>query len=221
MSFYQLLQTATERDRQSLTGTEMIRRTFSGNIDLQDYVGFLGQAFHHVKHTVPLLMSVGARLGDDKEWLRAAVAEYIEEEIGHQEWILNDIAACGYDKETVRSSAPNFETEVMVAYAYDLVNRINPVGFFGMVLVLEGTSVNLADSAADRIKSVLNLPERAFSYLRSHGSLDQEHIKFLENLINRFENPEDQKLIIHSARTFYRLYRGVFESIRNGVGQAR
>ena len=193
----------------------MIRRTFTGEIEVEDYVRFLSQAFHHVKHTVPLLMSVGARLGDDKEWLRTMVAEYIEEEIGHQEWVLNDIAACGHDKEAVRNSSPNFETELMVSYAYDLVNRVNPVGFFGMVLVLEGTSVNLADSAADRIKGVLNLPERAFSYLRSHGSLDQEHIKFLETLMNRFEAPEDQQRIIHSAQAFYRLYRGVFESIRH------
>lgn len=215
MSFYQQLFTATESDRQALIGTEMIRRTFTGAIDVDDYVRFLSQAYHHVKHTVPLLMSVGARLGDDKEWLRTAVAEYIEEEIGHQEWVLNDIAACGYDKEQVRHSVPNFETELMVSYAYDLVNRVNPVGFFGMVLVLEGTSVNLADSAADRIKQSLNLSERAFSYLRSHGSLDQEHIKFLENLMNRFESPQDQQLIIHSAQAFYRLYRGVFESIKH------
>jgi len=215
MSFYQQLQAATEKERQALIGTEMIQRTFNGDIAVDDYVRFLGQAFHHVKHTVPLLMSVGARLGDDKEWLRSAVAEYIEEEIGHQEWVLNDIAACGFDKEAVRQSTPHFETELMVSYAYDLVNRVNPVGFFGMVLVLEGTSVNLADSAADRIKTVLALPERAFSYLRSHGSLDQEHIKFLENLMNRFEDPDDQQLIIHAARSFYRLYRGVFESIRH------
>ena len=215
MSFYQQLQTDTENERQALVGNDMIQRTFNGDIELSDYVRFLGQAFHHVKHTVPLLMSVGARLGDDKEWLRSAVAEYIEEEIGHQEWILNDIAACGFDKEAVRNSVPNFETELMVSYAYDLVNRVNPVGFFGMVLVLEGTSVNLADSAADRIKNLLDLPERAFSYLRSHGSLDQEHIKFLETLIDRFEDPRDQQLITHSAQAFYRLYRGVFESIKH------
>jgi len=215
MSFYQRLKADTEQERHALVNTEMIQRTFAGDIELADYARFLGQAYHHVKHTVPLLMSVGARLGDDKEWLRTAVAEYIEEEIGHQEWILNDIAACGFDKEEVRNSLPNFETELMVSYAYDLVNRVNPVGFFGMVLVLEGTSVNLADSAADRIKDQLNLSERAFTYLRSHGSLDQEHIQFLESLMNRFEDPEDQRLITRSAQAFYRLYRGVFASIRH------
>ena len=44
---------------------------------------------------MPLLMACGARLPARLEWLRGAVAEYIEEEYGHEQWILNDIAACG------------------------------------------------------------------------------------------------------------------------------
>ena len=214
MSFYQCLQDATSTERQALVNAEIINRSLQGDIDLQDYVNFLQQAYHHVKHTVPLLMAVGARLPEEKEWLRTAVAHYIEEEVGHQEWILNDIAACGYDKETVRHSKPNFATELMVSYAYDLVNRVNPIGFFGMVLVLEGTSVSLADLAANRIRDVLQLPERAFSYLRSHGSIDQSHIKYLEDIINRFENPDEQALVSHAAKTFYQLYKGIFDSLQ-------
>ena len=38
-------------------------------------------------------MATGAKLNEDKEWLREAIGEYIEEEMGHQEWILNDLAA--------------------------------------------------------------------------------------------------------------------------------
>jgi hypothetical protein len=49
------------------------------------------------------------------------VAEYIEEEIGHEEWILDDIAAAGGDAEAARASRPELPAEVMVAYAYDLV----------------------------------------------------------------------------------------------------
>jgi uncharacterized protein YjeT (DUF2065 family) len=41
------------------------------------------------------------------------------------------------------------------------VQRINPVGFFGMVLVLEGTSVALASRAAAVIRQALNLPDNA------------------------------------------------------------
>lgn len=212
-SFYQILQQQTEADRQNLVSATMIQRAINRDITREQYIAYLTQAYHHVKYTVPLMMAAGARLPDNKEWLREAVAEYIEEEIGHQEWILNDIAACGGDKDAVRHSKPAPETELMVAYAFDLITRKDPVGFFGMVHVLEGTSVSLADHAAMQIKQSLDLPEQAFSYLRSHGAIDQKHIKFLEDLLNRFTDPAEQDVIIHSTRMFYRLYKGVFDSL--------
>jgi pyrroloquinoline quinone (PQQ) biosynthesis protein C len=220
MTFYTKLQDATEQDRNYLLSSPIIGRCMSGEIVLQEYVEFLSQAYHHVKHTVPLLMAVGARLPENKEWLREAVAEYIEEELGHQEWILNDIEACGFDKEVIRASRPSAATELMVAYAYDTIQRVNPIGFFGMVLVLEGTSVTTADLAADAIKKALKLPERAFSYLRSHGALDQDHIQFFEKLMNKISDEEDQAQIMHSARMFYRLYADVFRSLPNTVALA-
>lgn len=216
--FYDRLKVATEAERQDLLSSEIIGRCMARNVTLQEYIDYLTQAYHHVKYTVPLLMAVGSRLPDELEWLRVAVAEYIEEEIGHQEWILNDLAACGADKEVVRHSQPAPATELMVAYAFDLVNRRNPIGFFGMVHVLEGTSVSMADYAAEQIKATLHLPEQAFSYLRSHGSIDQSHIQYLETLLNRFTEPQDQELLIHSTRMFYRLFKGVFDSVpRHGA----
>jgi pyrroloquinoline quinone (PQQ) biosynthesis protein C len=211
--FYDQLKAATETERQALINSEIIVRCMARNVTLQEYIDYLTQAYHHVKFTVPLLMAVGARLPESYEWLRMAVAEYIEEEMGHQEWILNDIEACGGDKEAARNSKPAPGTELMIAYAWDMVNRVDPIGFFGMVHVLEGTSVNLADYAADQIQATLNLPERAFSYLRSHGSIDQSHIKHLENLMNRFTDPVQQEFLIHSTKMFYRLYKGVFDSV--------
>lgn len=213
MQFFEKLVNETELERAGLLSAPIIARCFSGDINTDDYVAFLAQAFHHVRHTVPLLMAVGSRLPAEKEWLREAIAEYIEEEIGHQEWILNDIQACGYDSEFVRHSAPAVTTELMVAYAYDMVQRVNPLGFFGMVHVLEGTSIALADQVANTVRSHLNLPRNAFSYLYSHGSLDQEHVKFFEGLMNRITDPREQQLIIHACRVFYKLYGNIFRGL--------
>jgi hypothetical protein len=101
----------------------------------------------------------------------------------------------------------------MVAYAYDTIARGNPIGFFGMVLVLEGTSVALALNAAERIQRALRLPDAAFSYLRSHGELDREHTAYFATLMNRLDDPGDQQAVIHAANIFYRLYGDVFRSL--------
>ena len=184
-------------------------------VSLPSYLAFLGQAFHHVRHTTPLLMAVGGRLPERLAWLRRPVAEYIEEEIGHEEWILNDIAAAGGDAEAARHSRPDFPAEVMVAYAYDLVHRRNPAGFFGMVYVLEGTSVALALNAADRIQQALDLPDKAFSYLRSHGTLDQEHTRHLADLLEQMA-PAEQAEVVHCAKVFFRLYAEIFRALPTG-----
>jgi len=213
MSFYQQLQAATEAQRNALLAIPFIREGAAGRLALSSYLAFLEQAYHHVKHTLPLLMACGARLPQSHEWLRVAVAKYIEEETGHQEWILNDIAAAGGDAERVRAGRPELATELMVAYAYDTIQRGNPVGFFGMVLVLEGTSVVLASSAADRIQQSLGLPNAAFSYLRSHGSLDVSHIAHFQSLMDRLESAADRDAVIRRAQVFYRLYGDIFRAL--------
>ena len=101
----------------------------------------------------------------------------------------------------------------MVSYAYDMIARINPMGFFGMVHVLEGTSIATADKAADGIQQALGLPNQAFSYLRSHGALDQAHVVFFQSLMNQIEDKNEQSLIIHSATVFYRLYGNIFRQL--------
>lgn len=218
MTFYETLLKETEKERNALMALPLIQQGAAGNISLQTYIGFLTQAYHHVKHTTPLLMACGSRLPGHYEWLRTAIGEYIEEEMGHQEWVLNDIEACGADKEAVRASktlnsSASLATEVMVAYAYDMIQRVNPIGFFGMVLVLEGTSTAVATQAGETMMHSLNLPKKAFSYLLSHGSLDISHVSFYESLVNQISNPDDQACLIHSAKIFYKLYGDIFRTI--------
>jgi len=213
MSFFNTLKTQTENNRIELFSAPIMNKALTGDVVLEEYIMFLTQAFHHVKHTVPLLMAAGSKLPGTMEWLRTAVAEYIEEELGHEEWILNDLEACGANKEDIRFSQAALPTELMVAYAYDVINRVNPIGFFGMVHVLEGTSIAVADKAADGIQNALSLPDTAFSYLRSHGALDQDHVKFFESLMNKIDDEEQQRCIIHCAQVFYRLYGDIFRSI--------
>lgn len=218
MSFFETLQTQTAQERQALFAVPVIREALVGQVSLDSYVAFLSQAYHHVRHTVPLMMACGARLPSRLEWLRGAVCEYIDEEYGHEQWILNDIRACGGDWEAVRDGRPTLSIELMVAYLYDLIARGNPVGLFGMVNVLEGTSIALATQAAGTIQSTLALPDQAFSYLSSHGALDQDHMVTYQQLMDRLDDPADQQAVIHAAKVVYRLYTEMFQGLPR-VGQ--
>jgi thiaminase len=211
--FFNQLMQATEAERALLFEIPFVQHGARGELALQSYVAFLTQAYHHVKHTTPLLMACGSRVPHEMEWLRDAMAHYIEEELGHQEWILNDIAVCGGDAEAVRNGIPDMPAELMCAYAYDIVQRRNPIGFLGMVLVLEGTSIELATKAAKATQASLKLPDKAFTYLTSHGSLDISHMAFYQGLVNRLQREEDRSFVIHTAKRFYKLYGDIFRDL--------
>ncbi len=213
MTLHEQLARETAADRDFLLSAPVIQRCLAGDVTRELYVAFLTQAWHHVRHTVPLLMAVGSRLPDRHAWLRESVLHYLEEETGHDEWILNDIEAAGGDRNAAAASQPGVATEAMIAYAYDTVMRRNPIGFFGMVHVLEGTSVSLALTAAGSIQSTLGLPVRAFTYLRSHGELDKEHINDLARILDRLTDREDGEAVVRCAKGIYWLYGNVFRSL--------
>jgi len=207
------LQRQTSAEREFLLTAPVIGRCLAGRIDRPLYVSFLMEAYHHVRHTVPLLQCVRERVPDRLAWLRDDLDHYIEEETGHDQWILNDIAAAGGDRAAAVQSSPAIATEAMVAYAYDTVARGNPVGFFGMVFVLEGTSASLALNAADAIQRALGLPGRALTYLRSHGELDQQHVGHLSGILERLSGPEDRAAIVRCAKGIYWLYAQMFRGL--------
>jgi pyrroloquinoline quinone (PQQ) biosynthesis protein C len=207
----------TTPDREFLLSAPVIQRALAGDVTRELYVAFLTQAYHHVRHTVPLLMAVGARVPDRHAWLRDAILHYLEEEAGHDQWILNDIERAGGDRAAAAASEPAVATEAMVAYAYDTVMRGNPLGFFGMVHVLEGTSVALALNAAGRIQQALQLPSNAFTYLKSHGELDQQHINDLAGILEQFTDDADRQAVIRCARGIYWLYGQMFRGLDSAV----
>lgn len=213
MTFFEELLGQTQESRESLVTIPIIQDCLRGNVALPAYIAFLREAYHHVSHTVPLMHACRARMPARLGWMLPALDEYIEEETGHDVWILNDLQALGQDPDEIRLSGPGPQTEAMVAYAYDTIARKNPVGFFGMVHVLEGTSVTLALNAADQIQRTLALPASAFSYLRSHGTLDQEHTAHFAELMNRLDDAGDQAAVIHAANMFYGLYGAIFRAL--------
>lgn len=213
MNFYDELIMETETERQFLLSSPIIMDVLEGRFNLNTYIAFLNQAYQHVRHTAPLLMQAGARLGQHQIWLQRSIAEYIDEEAGHEQWILNDIEASGASRQTFATAPAPFESEMLVSYLYDTTQRGNPVGIFGMVLVLEGTSADLAPQVAQLVQQKLSLPDEAMSYLTTHGVLDQDHISGFETTMNQITNREDQLAIIHVAKNVYRLYGNVYRMI--------
>lgn len=206
MNFHDSLIERTEVERDYLLAAPILADLAAGHVTRESYIAFLTNAYHHERHTVPLLMACGARLPERLGWLRAAVAGYIDEENGNEQWLLDDLRACGVSPARVIDSEPSMPVELLVSYAYDRISRVNPVSVFGLILVLEGTGVQFATRIADIVQQRLGLPDEAFTYLRSHGAMDVKHLLGFQMLMDRLYHPEDREAVVQTARVVYRLY---------------
>ena len=213
MSFFETLAKETAAERAALFAVPQIVDGLSGRISLDTYRAYLAEAYHHVRYTVPLMALARSRMDSDHAAFAADLDEYIEEETGHEAWILNDIRAAGGDAERVRNSPAAPATQRMIDYALDAVGHGNSMSFFGMVFVLEGVSVQIATQGAQALGAALGLGPECFSYLRSHGSLDLSHMAFFERLMARVDRPEDQQAIIAMAKAIFVLFADLFRAI--------
>lgn len=215
-SFYQILQAETEAARQAFFSTPMLLDAAENGVEAGLYINYLTQAYHHVRQTCPLLAAALGRCGSNDDVLRDALIEYIDDEKGHEKWILNDIRAIGGQEAVDRAISYEGDqaVRVMVGYVYYAIDRISPYAMLGMVHVLEGTSVDIASLAADSIAKRLGIPTtKGFSYLTSHGAVDLEHVQFFERLVNQIDNKCQQEIIIDTARITYQLWGNMFSNL--------
>src|ERR1700726_4941843 len=212
MSFHERLLSETAKDREAFLAIAIVHHAIRNGAPRSLYIDFLTEAYHHVKHTFPLLALAASHTSDER--YQDALVEYMEEERGHEKWILDDIRAVGGNPDAVRTGTPGAPCQIMVAYAYYAIEHISPFAFLGSVHVLEGISVLLADKLANAMKTSLGLEsDSGFSYLRTHGSLDSEHVAFFRTLVDGFDDPDTQRIIIDHAAIFYRLYGSIFHDL--------
>jgi pyrroloquinoline quinone (PQQ) biosynthesis protein C len=213
MSAFQKLVRDTGPARNSFVTIPLIQEVLRRGASREIYLDFLSQAYHHVKQTAPLLALAAARCGP-QDWLyQSALFKYVEEERGHEEWILEDIGALGGEPEAVRAALPRLPCKLMVAYAHYVVDKISPYGLLGMVHVLEGMAVELAASAVSSLRtSIAPAGNGGFKYLTTHSDLDEDHSAFFADLIDKID-PALVPMISEMACEFYRLYGDIFREI--------
>lgn len=215
MSHFELLCRRSAAAREAFTRLPLIEAALRGDVPRTLYLAFLGEAYHHVRHTVPLLLRAAEQCGSADGRYRAGLLDYVAEERGHEEWILDDIADLGGDAAAVRGGAPRLPCKVMVSHAYYLVDRVSPYALLGMIHVLEGMSVAFAARAAAAIRGALGGRIAGFKYLVSHGAADIGHTRFFAGLVDGIE-ARHLETVIAAAEDFYALYGGIFRDLDAG-----
>lgn len=215
MRLYDRLLAETRPQKDAFLRLPLIREATAKGVSRGLYLAYLAEAYHHVKETCPLLGRALSRCDERDRVLREALIDYIAEERGHEAWILDDIDALGGRSATVLAAGPSPAVEVLIGYVAHAIDRHGPYAMLGMVHVLEGLSVDLAELAAGSIARTLAVdPSRGgFRYLTSHGAVDQAHVRFFADLLDKVDRREDQDRIIHTAAVVYGLFGAIFQGL--------
>ena len=143
---------------------------------------------------------------------RYALYHQIEEEKGHEEWVLNDVAAMGGDRDAVRGGLAAPQIQAMIGYNYYSSEHLNPTSVLGMIHVLEEIAANFASPAAKKIAEAIGVPgPEGFTFLQSHGEMDKHHVDDFKELVEAITDPDDQRAIVNAARVNYAMFGALFQ----------
>ena len=81
--FYDRLVAEVEAERKAFLALPIIQAALRGEFTREAYIGYLSEAFHHVRHTVPLIETVRSRIAPDRSTLLEALSDYSLERRGY------------------------------------------------------------------------------------------------------------------------------------------
>ncbi|MGI5499782.1 iron-containing redox enzyme family protein [Lentzea sp. CA-135723] len=140
------------------------------------YRRYLSEMHAVIKASVPLMELAFARCTAPdpvSTRLRAYLPEHIEEELGHDDWLLDDMLVAGLDPEAERLRPPSVQVVRLVGPQYYWINHGHPVALLGYMAVLEGNSPS--PGLAGLLARNTGLPDQAFDTLRHHADADPGH----------------------------------------------
>lgn len=212
--FSDLLAEDTAAARQVFTNLPLFAAIGQGQIfSIETYKDFLAAAHCHVRMTTPLYAHILYRLADAPFALRKAMAYYIEEEFGHEQWIESDLAALGVEQPSEFVRRPIASAQAFTDYLRQVALDEPPLAMLGMSYILETQSVRLAHTAAKLLKAQHGLADSALSYLNTHGTLDVKHTAMLGKLLDSIDDEATRKAITRCAQRTCQLYGAMFQEL--------
>ncbi|MEB3303129.1 MAG: iron-containing redox enzyme family protein, partial [Cyanobacteriota bacterium] len=128
MSFFIRLIEATDQQRRQLELVPKLDRMIHKGLSKQDYISFLSDLYFIVWHFCPIMAAAAARCDDRYRQVRFHLYKNIEEEMGHDQWVLDDLRFLGADPEDIKTRKPGAAVQAFIGYNYYYPEHVNPAG---------------------------------------------------------------------------------------------
>jgi hypothetical protein len=157
----------------------------------ETYPLYLEQMHMVVRSGVSLMNTAMRQAGDlpascgFKALLIDYLARHIEEEKGHDMWLLEDYAAAGGDPEVLLEKIPSLQVANMAGAQYYWILHHHPVMVMGHLAALE--TYHPPVGFAKHLCNLTGLPRHAFRAIARHEKLDPFHERDIYALIDALE----------------------------------
>jgi hypothetical protein len=173
-----------------------------------------------IRASVPLMRTAleRARTSAAGDPVAAGLASYLEahvdEELDHDEWLLEDLEVLGRDRGEVLARPPSAAVAALVGAPYYWILHYHPAAVLGYIALLEGYPPTLAE--VDRLMERTGYGREAFRTLIRHAELDPLHRDDLDEARDRLPLTREQSTVIamtalHSVDAFTQLLEELLE----------
>jgi pyrroloquinoline quinone (PQQ) biosynthesis protein C len=217
LSFFADLVTRTDEDRRAFENHPVLLDAVAHGMNVQRYQALLLELYHVVWHFNPVCAAAASRLGDPAhdtlQPVRMFLYEHMQEEAGHESWVLNDLDAVGVTAADARAHAPAVHTLALNGYNYWAADRRHPASVLGMLYALEVIASVYGGPFASAIRESLLLEgDRGVSFIDSHASLDAQHMAELRQILNQVKDEAAQRAVVESVRVNFHHFTRIIET---------
>lgn len=200
LPFFARLVTDTDEARRAFEIHPTVMDAVARGMPVERYRRLLLELYHVVWHFNPVCAAAASRIDDAHRNVRYFLYEHMHEESGHEQWVLNDLAAVGVPASDVHAHPPSPDTLALVGYNHWAADRRHPCSALGMLYALEViASVYGGPFDAAIRESLLLEGDAGVSFIGSHASLDARHMAELRVVLDTVHDEAARAAVVEST----------------------
>jgi pyrroloquinoline quinone (PQQ) biosynthesis protein C len=214
LPFFVDLVARTDEARRAFETNAKVLDIVANGLSVERYRKLLLELYHVVWHFNPVCAAAASRIDDRHKQVRYFLYDHMNEEKGHEEWVLNDLAAMGVEAQAALRYRPSTHMLALNGYNYWAADRLHPCSALGMLYALEViASVYGGPITAAVTDSLMLQDQRGISFISSHATLDAEHMAELRVVLNTLRDDEAKQAIVDSTSFNFFHFTRVLEAI--------
>ena len=212
------LVTRTDEDRRTFETHPAVVDAVAQGMNVERYRALLLELYHVVWQFNPVCAAAASRMGSPADEalqpIRHFLYHHMHEEMGHENWVLNDLVAVGVPVEMARVHAPSVHTLSLNGYNYWAADRRHPASVLGMLYALEVIASVYGGPFASAIRESLLLDgDNGVSFIASHATMDAQHMAELRVVLNQLHGEAALDAVVESVRVNFHQFTRIIEGI--------